>query len=226
MRFFSRCFLVALTSSAMLFGVQPALQAASAGKSSQANASRFAVIALANLAHVDNASAVEGTTVFPGDSLDTAPGGELRLTMARGQIYLLSDTAVRIGNSGAVLRATLIRGTVGFSSLTDRQFQILAPEGLIEAAYGLPASGRVAITGANDIVISAYAGALVLHRGAQTLIIEAGKSCYVSLVRGETPPPPKGGDGPDGHLVWHFIVVVGAGGISYWLWRTESPVDP
>lgn len=215
----------------LILQIQPPVQASSASSASQANASPFAVIVLADLAHVGNANASGGTTVYPGDSLDTAPGGELRLTIAGGQVYLLSDSAAKISNSASALQANLIRGTVGFSSLTDRQFQILAPEGLIEAAYGVPAYGQVTITGSNDIVISAFTGALVLHRGDQTLIVKAGQSYYVSLVPDEASPPQRrAGVVPalSYHLVWRLIVIGTAAGIGYWLWRhfSESPIDP
>lgn len=231
MRLCSRGFLIALISCGMLILQTQPIQAAPAASSSQANASPLAIIALADLAHVGSANAAGGTTVYPGDSLDTEPGGQLRLTVAGGQVYFLSDTAAKIGNSGSILQATIVRGTIGFSSLTDRQFQILAPEGLIEAAYGAPAYGQVTITGPNDIVVSAYTGALVLHRGDQTLIVKAGQSYYVSLVPDEASPPQRrAGVVPalNEHLVWRIIVIGAAAGIGYWLWRqwSESPIDP
>jgi len=218
LRFCSRSLLIALISSGMLtLQLQPSLQAAPAPTDAQATAAPFAVVALADLAHIGNANAAGGTTVHPGDTLDTAPGGELRLTVANGQVYLGSDTAANILRSGTILQAAIVRGTVGFSSLTDQQFQIVTPEGIVAAAGGLPAYGQVTITGPNDIVISAYTGALVLNRGSQTLIVKAGQSYYVSLVPDPQPPQRKAGVVPayNYHLVWRIIVVSAAGGIGY-----------
>lgn len=219
-------------SGLLLLQIQPSLQAAPPQGSSQTDSAPLAVLTLVKLAHLGTANAVSGTTVYPGDSLDTGAGGELHLRLAGGQVYLLSDTAVSIGNSRSVLQATLLRGTVGFSSLTDRQFQILAPEGLVEAAYGQPAYGQATITGPNDIVISAYVGALVLHRGDQTLIVKAGQSYYISLVRDEAEGPPqrRAGVAPayNGHLVWRIVVVSAAAGLGYYLWQfySVSPFTP
>lgn len=228
MGFCSRSLLIALICSGMLLlQVQPSVQAAVSSTDSQTNGGTFAVIVLADLAHIGHANAATGTTVYPGDSLDTAAGGELRLTVAGGQVYLLSDTAANMGQSASVLQATLVRGTLGFSSLTDRQFQILTPEGVIQAAGGRPAYGQVTMTAHNDIVISAYTGALVLHRGAQTLVVNAGQSYYVELEPND--PIPHSPDGPyNYHLVWRIIVIGTAAGIGYYLWRkfSESPVDP
>lgn len=233
MGFRSRSLLIAVICSGMLLlllllQIQPSVQAAvSSTDDSQTTGATFAVIVLADLAHIGHANAATGTTVYPGDSLDTAAGGELRLTVGGGQVYLLSDTAANIGASSSVLQATLVRGTLGFSSLTDRQFQILAPEGVIQAAGGRPAYGQVTMTAHNDIVISAYAGALVLHRGSQTLVVNAGQSYYVELVPND--PMPHRADGPyNYHLVWRIIIIGTAAGIGYYLWRkfSESPVDP
>lgn len=232
MRLF-RSLLIALISSGMLLlQFQPSLQAAPAPADNQTNAAPIAVIVLATSAHVGKANAAGGTTVYPGDTLDTEPGGELRLTVGAGQVYLLSDSAANIQRSGSVMQAALVHGTVGFSSLTDRQFQIVTPEGIIEAAGGLPAYGQVTTTAHNDIVISAYSGSLMLHRGAQTLIVQPGQSYYVELVPDPWPPPQrKAGVVPafeSGHLVWRIIVVGTAAIIGYYLWReySESPVDP
>lgn len=228
---YCRTVLIALICSGMLIlPVESSLGAAPAVPTGQGGAVPFAVIVSADLARVGVANAAGGTTVYPGDSLDTGAGGVLRLTVAGGQVYLLSDTGVRIGNSGLVLQATLTRGTIGFSSLTDRQFQILVPEGLVEAAYGQPAYGQVTITGPDDVVISAYSGALVLHRGDQTLIVRAGQSYYVSLVPDDAPPQRRAGVVPayNNHLVWRLIVITAAGLTAYFLWRSYSlsPFSP
>lgn len=231
MRVCSRSLLIALISSGMLtLQVQPSLQAAPAPTDSRAPAAPLAVVVLAELAHVGTANATGGTTVYPGDTLDTGPGGELRLTVASGQVYLLSDSAANVLGSGSALQAALVRGTVGFSSLTDQQFQIVTPEGIVGAADGRPAYGQVAVAASNDIVISAYTGALALHRGSQTLIVNAGQSYYVSLVPDPQPPQRRAGviAAYNYHLVWRIIVVSAAAGVGYWLWRIycESPIDP
>ncbi len=227
MGFCSRSLLIALISSGMLLlPSQPS--AAAAPTDSRTNpATPFAIVVLADSAHIGKANAAAGTSVYPGDSLDTAPGGELRLTAAGGQVYLLSDTQVKMDHSGPVLQATLVRGTVGFASLTEHQFEIHAPEGVIEAANGLPAYGQVTMTAHSDIVISAYSGALVLHHGSQMLVVKAGQSYYVALVPDD--PLPHRTDKPyNYHLVWRIVVVGGAAGLGYYLWQkySESPVDP
>jgi hypothetical protein len=231
LRFYARCVLIALISCGMLGLQVPTVQAGSTDTASRPNPlPPLAIIALAEHAHVAHVNASSGTTVYPGDSLDTEAGGELRLAVGTGQIYLLSDSAANLDRKGAVLEASIERGTVGFSSLPAERFVIQTPEGVLHAANGAPAYGQVTITGPKDIVVSAYTGALVLERGDQRLVVNAGQSYYVSLVPDPEPPQRRVGVVPalNEHLVWRLVVIGGAALAGYFLWRhfSESPVDP
>jgi hypothetical protein len=192
----------------------------------------FGIVTLADQAHVGSAYAATGATVYPGDSLDTLTGGTLRLRVDTGQLYLLSASAANLGHSGSVLRASVLRGTVGFASLTAQELELETPEGIIHAANGLPAYGQVTIASPKEAVISAYRGTLLLERNGQELSIEAGKSYDVSLVPDADATPPQGQagvkSGYNDHLVWKLIVIGGAALTGYLLWRhfSESPTDP
>lgn len=234
MRLLCRGLLVALISCGMLgLQLQTPVQAAPPGPASKA-AARFPlpVIIVAEHAHVRGVTASNGTTVFPGDALDTEPGGELRFAVGPGQAYLLSDSEANIKQAGGTLEASLVRGTVGFSGLTAAQFEIDTPEGVVHAANATAAYGQVTFAGPKDIVISVYTGTLELERGDQKLFVNAGQSYYVSLVPDAGPEPPQNGAGVtpavNEHLVWRIIVITAAGLTGYFLWRgfSVSPVDP
>jgi len=192
----------------------------------------FGVIALADHAQVGTAAASNGATVYPGDTLETDSGGTLRLTIGKGQVYLLSQSAASLGETAGVLSASVLRGTVGFSSLTSQQFQLDTPEGAIHAANGLPAFGQVTLTGPKELNVTAFKGTLLLERGDQTLAIQAGQTYDVALVPNDPNEPSQRAAGVKSalneHLVWRIIVIGAAGGIGYWLWQhfSESPKDP
>jgi len=231
LRYSSRLLSIAVISGGLLLlQVQPSLHAATVSRGPGQSGAPFAIVVRAVLAHLGGADVVGGTSAYPGDSLDTAPGGDLRLVIGAGQVYLLSDTAAKLLQAGPVLQASIIRGTVGFSSLTSRQFQIVTPEGIVEAANGLPAFGQVTFAGPTDIVISAYAGALSLYRGSQTLVVKPGESYYVSLVPDDPLPQRKAGvvGAYNYHLVWRIVVVATAAGVGYYLWQlySASPYTP
>jgi hypothetical protein len=190
----------------------------------------FGVVALADQAHIGPAYASAGANVYPGDSLDTLPGGSLRLRVATGQFYLLSASAANVGQDGGVLRATAVRGTVGFASLAAKEFELETAEGIIHAANNLPAYGQVTITGPKEAVISCYRGTLLLERNGQQLLIDAGKSYDVSVVADPEPAQGKAGVTPayTDHLVWKLIVIGGAvvAGVLLWHHFEESPTYP
>jgi hypothetical protein len=229
--FYARCVLIVLISWGMLGLQVPSVQAGATEAASRPSPlAPLAIIALADHAHVGHVNASNGTTVYPGDSLDTEAGGELRLAVGRGQVYLLSETAARLDLKGGVLEASIQRGTVGFSALRADKFVIQTPEGVVHAANGGPAYGQVTLTGPKDIVVSAYSGALVVERGDQRLVVNAGQSYYVSLVGDPEPPQTRAGVVPalSQHLVWRLVIIGGAALTGYFLWRqvSESPADP
>ena len=232
MRFCCRGLLIALISCGMLgLQLQSPAWAAPVTPASKAAPSPLPVIISAQGAHIGNITASSGTTVYPGDALDTEPGGELRFAVGPGQVYLLSDSAANIKQLAGAIRASLQRGTVGFSGLTAQQFDIEAPEGVVHAANGGTAYGQVTITGPQDIVISAYSGAIALDRGSQHLVVNAGQSYFVSLVPDADQPPQRdAGVTPalNEHLVWRIVIITAAGLTGYFLWRhfSASPVTP
>ena len=192
----------------------------------------FGTVALADQAHVGTADAATGATVYAGDSVDTQMGGTLRLRVGTGQVYLLSSSAANLTENGDVLRAAVVRGTVGFSSLTAHELELETPEGTVRAANGLPAYGQVTIAGPKEMVVSAYHGDLLLERGGQQLLVPAGKSYDVSLVANADATPAQGQAGVtsayNDHLVWKLIVIGTAAVAGYLLWRhfSESQTQP
>ena len=120
------------------------------------------VIAQAERAHLDSASAATGATVYAGDSFDTETGGTLRLRVGTSQFYLLASSAATLtqDSSGAML--TLTRGTAGFSSAASGQIQLDTPAGIVRGTEGKPAYGQVSIKSPNELVVSAFRGDLVL----------------------------------------------------------------
>lgn len=224
MRSCARCLLIALISCCLpSLETQPLLAAAETRP--------FAIVALGDHAHISGAAASNGATVYPGDSLDTEDGGALRLTIGAGQIYLLPSSAANLGQIANMLSASVLRGTVGFSALTARQFQLDTPEGVIHATNGFPAFGQVTIVGPKELTVSAFKGTLLLERHDQKLTIEAGQTYDVTLV----PNEPGSAQGHAGvtpawtdHCVWRIIVIGVAAEVGFWVWRlfSESPVDP
>jgi len=220
-RLFARSCLVVLILAALVSG--PAMAASE---------QPLGMVVQAKAAHLGNAEAVMGADVFPGDSMDTDIGGTLRLKIGAGQVYMLSSSAASLMRQASMVRATITRGTIGFSSLKAGEFQLETPIATIQPANDQPAFGQVTIKGAEEFVVSVYRGAVVVDREGDERVVAAGASYSVSLepIIGNSGPP-KAGVTPsffNRKLVYRAIVVGTVAVISYFLWEelAESQSDP
>jgi hypothetical protein len=178
-----------------------------------------------------------GTTVYPGDTVETGTGGTLRLKLGANQLYLLASSAATLAQSSAIVRAVVDHGTVGFSSNGADKIELEIPEGILRAADGAPAYGQVTITSPLEVVISAYRGTLMLDNDGELHTIPAGKSYRVTMelepaavapaalpgqADNTAPVPPRR---RRRRLAFYLIFTGALTGITYAVWEelTESP---
>jgi hypothetical protein len=106
------------------------------------------------------------------------------------------------------------------------------PEGILRSADGLPAHGQVAIMGPQEVIISAYQGALILDNDGELHTIPAGKSYRVTmdLVAADQPQQEQGYPKETEvhrakrrrHLIIALIVVGAVAGVSAAVWAELS----
>lgn len=146
-----------------------------------ANEKPLGLVLQAQEASVDNAKLAVGTTVFPGDTVETDTGGTLRLKLGTNQLYLLASSAATLAQNSTIVHAVVAHGTVGFASNGADKIELEIPEGILRAADGVPSYGQVTITSPVEVVISAYRGTLVLDNEGELHTIPAGKSYRVTM---------------------------------------------
>jgi hypothetical protein len=193
------------------------------------------VIAQAERAHLDSANAATGATVYAGDTFDTETGGTLRLRVGASQFYLLASSAATLAQNSSGAMLSLTRGTAGFSSAASGQLQLDTPAGIVRGADGKPAYGQVTIKSANELVVSAFRGDLVLDNEGEFHSIPEGKSYRVVI---ESDQEPASGDNKDFHpaenhhrkrrLIFALILTGAVTLMSYEIYNslTESPSKP
>jgi hypothetical protein len=146
-----------------------------------ANEKPLGLVLQAESAQISNAKVAIGTTVYPGDKVETDAGGKLRLRMGTSQLYLLASSSATLGQRSDSLFAEVSRGTVGFSSNGADQLELEVPQGVVRASNGQPAYGQVTIVSPQEIIVSAFHGSLVLDNDGELHTIPEGKSYRVTM---------------------------------------------
>ncbi|HEY0702991.1 MAG TPA: hypothetical protein VGD60_09515 [Candidatus Acidoferrales bacterium] len=205
-----------------------------------ANEKPLGMVVQAQDAQIGTAVVAIGTTVYPGDTVETQVSGTLRLKVGGSQVYLLASSAATLSQKADMVHALVKSGTVGFSSNGTDQVGLEIPEGIVSAANGQPAYGQVTITGPREVIISAYRGELVLDNDGELHTIPAGKTYRVTMdLEPAATPASQEAAGVGGkdhdivaprhrHLAFDLVVLAVAGVGSYFIFRevTESPSRP
>lgn len=185
------------------------------------------LIVQAQAALLEGASAAAGATVYPGDGLSTDSGGSLRLKVGGGQIYMLSQSQIRLAEVDGAVQASVTKGVVGFSAGAADRLELQTPEGILRAANGKPAYGQVALTSPTQMIVSAYTGDLELDYNGDIHEINAGSSYSVSLEADPSQGPSGSGttSAVNHHIVIKIIAAAVLGVGSYFMYRElcESP---
>jgi hypothetical protein len=205
-------------------------------------------------AHLSNANAQIGATVYPGDAITTEQDGTIRLRVGSGQLYLAPSSSASLTQNEKVAHVSVSRGTVGFVAVTSAQLELETPVGLVRPANGQRAQGQVTVTGPNQMIVSAYSGALTVERNGESRTVEAGTSYNVTFDPNGTPSaqtPSGAGTGQSGsgnnngnnggnngntssgtsnkgQIIFDAILLGGAAGAGAVIWHytTESTTSP
>lgn len=194
------------------------------------------VIVVAEHAHFAGANATAGTTIYAGDAFDTEENGTLCLRVGNGQIFLLSQSAASVGTESQFVRIALTRGVAVFSASAPGQFELETPAGILRGAEGKSASGRVALTGPREMVISALNGDLTLDNDGELHLVPSGKAVRVVIddsVAEATGDQDNPGTTPHARkrrkkLAFYLIFAGAVGGIGAAIYQelSESPYKP
>ena len=191
-------------------------------------------------AQLDNAKLAVGTSIYGGDTVVTDTGGGLRLKLGGSQLYLLAESAATLSQNTTVVHAVVSLGTVGFSSNGADNVELEIPQGILRAAGGQAAYGQATILSAQEVVISAYRGALVLDNDGELHTIPAGKNYRVTMELDQSeqqaPAASTGGNNPivqprkgrRRRLAFYLIFTAAVAGMSLAIWDelSESPSKP
>jgi hypothetical protein len=190
------------------------------------------VVSQTDHGHIDSADATSGANVYDCDTLETEQGGQMRLQVHPGQVYLASGSEGQLQGGLNGIDVYVGRGTVGFSTVAGGAIEIVTPAGFVRAANGQAASGEVTITGPTEMTITAMRGDLVLDSGGESQTIPQGKTAKVAFAEGNAPACHEEEDQSQNQqqnqkafrrpLAFYLIPAAAAGVSAIVLWHYES----
>jgi hypothetical protein len=131
------------------------------------------VVVSAQGAQISQVDAVNGTSLYPHDTISTGVGGALRVRFGSSQLTLGPSTAVKLEQNERAIAAILQRGIVRFAAAgVGIEFQAL--DHVIVRAQGDAASGEFAVVSSNEFQIACTRGALIVEiDGVQRIVAES-----------------------------------------------------
>ncbi len=185
------------------------------------------VVLQAEHAQVGGGDAVDGATIFDGDTLTTAPTGAMRVRVGPAQLYLRGDSAAALQRMPGAVSAALQRGTVVFSSAAAGAVEVRASEARIRPRTSQPTLAQVTLVGPNEFLLTCQRGLLEVLVGDEVHTVPEATS-YRVVIEPEQPNPQGGPPQRAARSRFFWILLIGIGvGTGIGIWRAlVSPDSP
>jgi len=162
---------------------------------STSNVTPLGTIITAERAHVGDASADVGTTIYGGDFLSTEPQGSVQVRAGAARLLLLGASTAVVNNSEGSPSARLLSGTASFSTGNSRAFTLFASKAAIRPQSDAPTIGQVTFVSDKELLVTARRGGLAISVEDETQTIAEGTSYRVLLDPTDSQAPPGAGTG-------------------------------
>lgn len=188
-------------------------------------------------AHLNEAAAFPGLSVFEGEDISTEPEGRLGVRVGRTTVALAGSSSATLHGIDAGAHLDLNIGTVSFSSPENGIVEIHAEEAFLRPERNQPTQAEVTILAPGVLQIRARRGDLAFRYREEFQVLPEGATYRVYL---DSPAEPKG-DADSGaqksqrlRKVSYFVVgAAGAGLIAWGIYEfthsgsgIESPAKP
>jgi hypothetical protein len=194
-----------------------------------ATSAPMGIVTSAQRALVGHVAAVDGTSIYDGDTLTTAPNGAIRLQFGGSQMVLTGATTISLNKTNAGVVATVTSGSVRFASVPGSLLEVRTLKSVVINAKGdQPAVGELTVTGPASFQIGSTKGALDVSVNGVDHTVDASTAYNVSLDGdangggGQSSPRAAGSSGG----IWIAVAAIAAGtGVALWL-AFRSPSKP
>jgi len=194
-------------------------------------ATALGTVITAERAHVGDASASVGTTVYGGDRLSTEQQGSVQIRAGAARLLLLGASSAMVNNNEGAPSAKLLSGTATFSTGNAHAFTLYASTAAIRAQSDAPTVGQVTFLNAKELLVTSKHGPLGVTVDGETQTIEDGKAYHVYLDPEMAAQGPSGAGGGKGSPLKagrsrFLIVVVTVTAIATYFAVSESLESP
>lgn len=159
-----------------------------------ASSKPLGVVLEARNASIRATDGLPGTTVFAGDTVVTSHAGRMRIRIGEAQIEVMPQSVVVFEELESVAGATVVQGTVGFSSPETGSVAVRAAGIVIRPQPKRATQGQVTLVGPTELLVTSYRGPLELTMGDESLTVPEGTTYRV---QGDSRGPGPAGAGAD-----------------------------
>ena len=121
---------------------------------------------------IGSALTSEGSTIYPGDILNTDSDGALKVRIGQTTYELLGDTTAVFYTGQTSPIAELRRGTIVVGSNSAESFQIYASDVRIVSDQARPIRGQVSLKSPCELVVSSQEGILDVLAGSEKKTVD------------------------------------------------------
>lgn len=189
------------------------------------------IVTSAQHAVVGNVAAIDGTSIYDGDTLATDATGALRVRFGASQMVLGSNSEVTFHKTEAGVSATLTRGDVRFASMPGSILEVRTLKSVVVRAKGnQPATGQLSLVGPTTFDVGSTKGDLDVSVNGVNHDVDESKAYQVNI---DDAGAPSGGNnnnqtqgaGTSGG-VWIAIAIIVGGTAAALVLAFMSPSKP
>jgi hypothetical protein len=189
------------------------------------------MVAHADRAHVGQAAASVGSTIYDGDQLSTEAGGVLRISGPTLTLQLDAQSILTLrhpADGDDSIQADLACGTLVFSAAQNGRISVVANDALIRPAAKVATLAHIRVVNSKELRIYAQRGALEFSYHGESEVIAEGAAYRVLLDPSEKEAAALESEPAKVHYKFLLLVIGIAAGIAIpvVIHDMESPDKP
>jgi len=177
------------------------------------------ILTLAYDAHLNEAAAFPGLSVFEGEDLSTGPEGRVGVRVGRATVLLAGSSGATLHGIDGGAHVDLTAGTVSFSSPENASVEIHAEEAFLRPERNRLTQAEVTMLAPSVLQVRAQRGDLAFRYREEFQVLPEGATYRIYL---DSPAEPQGAAGlgaQESHRlrkVSYFVVGAAGAGLTAW----------